>query len=70
MSRKDDVLPSRITTEPFEEGGSKGYVPHLGQMLSEYYEFRGWSKEGVPLAAKLRELGLHREVEDLPPGYR
>jgi len=27
-------------------------------MLSEYYVLRGWSEEGMPTAAKLKELGL------------
>jgi aldehyde:ferredoxin oxidoreductase len=27
-------------------------------MLSEYYEYRGWDEEGIPLPDKLRELGL------------
>jgi aldehyde:ferredoxin oxidoreductase len=67
LSRKDDVLPPRITTEKFDEGGSKNYLPHLGDMLDEYYKHRGWSKDGVPLPATLIALGLQQEVEDLPP---
>jgi aldehyde:ferredoxin oxidoreductase len=70
LSRKDDVLPARVLTEKFDEGGSKGYLPHLGEMLDDYYRHRGWSKEGVPLPATLISLGLRQEVEDLPPGYR
>jgi len=27
-------------------------------MLGEYYEYRGWSEEGIPTAEKIRELGL------------
>jgi aldehyde:ferredoxin oxidoreductase len=27
-------------------------------MLSEYYEYRGWSEEGIPTPEKLKELGL------------
>jgi len=70
LSRKDDVLPPRITTEKFDEGGSKNYLPHLGDMLAEYYKHRGWSKDGVPLPATLIALGLEQEVADLPLGYR
>ncbi len=70
LSRKDDVLPPRITTEKFDEGGSKDYLPRLGDMLDEYYKHRGWSKDGVPLPATLIALGLQQEVEDLPLGYR
>jgi aldehyde:ferredoxin oxidoreductase len=69
LTRKDDTLPSRITTEPFKDGGSEGYLPQLGPMLAEYYEHRGWSKDGIPLAAKLEELGLEQEIQDLPLGH-
>jgi len=27
-------------------------------MLDEYYEARGWDKNGKPTAAKLKELGI------------
>jgi len=27
-------------------------------MLSEYYEYRGWSEEGIPTQEKLKGLGL------------
>jgi aldehyde:ferredoxin oxidoreductase len=70
LTRKDDVLPPRIAAEPFEDGGSQGYLPRLGEMLAEYYAYRGWSKDGVPKEAKLQELGLRREVDDLPLGHR
>jgi aldehyde:ferredoxin oxidoreductase len=33
-------------------------LPPLGQMLSEYYQTRGWNEEGIPLPEKLKELGL------------
>jgi aldehyde:ferredoxin oxidoreductase len=29
-------------------------------MLDEYYEERGWTKEGVPTEAKLNELGIKK----------
>jgi aldehyde:ferredoxin oxidoreductase len=28
------------------------------EMLDEYYEARGWNSDGIPTAAKLKELGL------------
>jgi aldehyde:ferredoxin oxidoreductase len=58
ISRKDDTLPFRSLT--FKRMG-KGLTPHLpplGQMLSEYYEYRGWSEDGIPTVEKLKELGL------------
>jgi aldehyde:ferredoxin oxidoreductase len=58
ISRKDDTLPFRSLT--FKRIG-KGLTPHLpplGQMLGEYYEYRGWSEDGIPTPEKLKELGL------------
>jgi aldehyde:ferredoxin oxidoreductase len=57
--RKDDTLPKRFLTEPIPEGGSKGQVVPLDQMLDDYYGARGWDKEtGIPTQKKLQELGL------------
>ena len=58
LTGADDTLPYRFTHEPFPSGASAGSVPDLPKMLSEYYEFRGWGKDGVPTEGKLRELGL------------
>ena len=54
----DDRLPERMTTVPVQNGPMKGRLSRLAEMLPHYYELRGWSKEGVPTAAKLEELGL------------
>jgi aldehyde:ferredoxin oxidoreductase len=56
--RRDDALPPRITEEPMPAGPAKGLVCRLQDMLDPYYRLRGWNTEGVPQAAKLRELGL------------
>jgi aldehyde:ferredoxin oxidoreductase len=58
LTRADDTLPYRFTHEPFESGASAGHLPDLPLMLDEYYEFRGWDKNGVPTKSKLSELGL------------
>jgi len=58
ISRKDDMLPYRIMTSPRDEGGAKGKLPHLGKMLNEYYNYRGWNEEGLPTVEKLAELEL------------
>jgi len=61
VSRKDDILPYRVMNEPIPDGPAKGlYVPNhvLDRMLDQYYELRGWSKEGRPTNEKLGELGL------------
>jgi aldehyde:ferredoxin oxidoreductase len=69
MTRKEDTLPVRLLTEKFEQGGASGYLPNLEKMLNEYYEHRGWSKDGIPLPSKLKELGLMKEAEIVKKMY-
>lgn len=57
-SRKDDTLPARILTHTTRNTVGTAYLPHLGLMLGEYYEARGWTETGVPTPAKLSELSL------------
>jgi aldehyde:ferredoxin oxidoreductase len=59
LSRKDDILPPRILTH--KRGGTTDAadkVPPLGEMLGRYYQFRGWTEEGIPTPQKIAELGL------------
>lgn len=67
LGRKDDTLPYKVMHHPVpDEGPSKGaYVSQkeLDLMLDDYYEVRGWTKEGIPTPEKLRELNM----EDLIP---
>ncbi|MDI6755664.1 MAG: aldehyde ferredoxin oxidoreductase family protein [Thermodesulfobacteriota bacterium] len=58
ISRKDDVLPARFLTLQREGEGLTPNLPPLGEILSQYYQVRGWSEEGIPLPEKLKELGL------------
>ena len=58
ISRKDDTLPFRHPTFKRVGQGLTPNLPPLGQMLSEYYEYRGWSEDGIPTPEKLKELGL------------
>ena len=58
LTRKDDDLPPRLKTEPAKTGPAKGLVSGLDKMLPEYYELRGWDKEGVPKAETAERLGL------------
>jgi aldehyde:ferredoxin oxidoreductase len=55
---KDDNLPKRLLTEAAKTGPAKGLVNGLDKMLPEYYELRGWSKDGVPTKETLKRLGL------------
>jgi len=58
FTKEDDQLPKRLTTEPAQEGPAKGLVAGVPEMLPEYYEIRGWDKDGVPTADKRKSLGL------------
>jgi aldehyde:ferredoxin oxidoreductase len=62
LSRKDDTLPYKVMHEPIiDEGPSKGAFvtqEELDLLLDDYYESRGWTREGVPTAEKLKELGM------------
>ena len=55
FSRKDDTLPDRFLTEPYQ-----GSVVELEKMLTKYYRLRGWSVNGVPSDQKLKKLGLDK----------
>jgi aldehyde:ferredoxin oxidoreductase len=59
FSRKDDSLPTRITSEPMPEGPAKGLVCHLEEMLDTYYQLRNWTNDGIPTEGKLKSLGLY-----------
>ena len=58
FTHKDDNLPQRLLNEAVKEGPAKGLVNGLDKMLPEYYELRGWSKEGVPTLETTQRLGL------------
>ena len=61
ITRKDDLLPRRITEEPLPEGLAKGRVitrNMYDEMLNEYYELRGWDEDGVPEKETLSALGI------------
>ena len=61
LGRADDNLPIRCMKDPIKSGVAKGSLvkqKELDLLLDDYYETRGWSKEGVPTKEKLKELGL------------
>jgi len=58
LTKKDDELPPRLKKEPAKTGPAKGLVNGLDKMLPEYYELRGWSKDGVPTKETAQRLGL------------
>lgn len=61
FSRKDDVLPERCYTHAIPSGPLAGQLvdkEKFEKMLDEYYEARGWDKEGKPTESKLKELEI------------
>ena len=58
FDRKDDKLPERFLIEEMPEGPAKGKVHPLEDMLTMYYERRGYDEDGYPSKQKLNELGL------------
>jgi len=58
VSRKDDRLPYRFETLNRVGEGLTNQLPPIGKLLGDYYEYRGWSEEGIPTPEKLKELGL------------
>jgi aldehyde:ferredoxin oxidoreductase len=40
---------------------AEGKLPRLDVLLPEYYQLRGWGKNGVPTPERLDQLGLTEE---------
>jgi len=61
-TREYDTLPPKIMSVPVpDEGVAKGAYVNKKEFdigLDDYYEVRGWTKEGIPTVEKLKELGL------------
>jgi aldehyde:ferredoxin oxidoreductase len=57
FSRADDVLPSRFADEaaPSDPGA---HTLDVTAVMDEYYEERGWDRDGVPTPALLSKLGI------------
>ncbi len=58
FTAKDDTLPKRLLKDAAKTGPAKGLTAGLDKMLPEYYEARGWTKEGVPTNETLARLAL------------
>ena len=58
ITRKDDTIPNRILKKAASEGPRKGKLPPLDKILDQYYEYRGWSKSGIPLPDTLKRLNI------------
>jgi aldehyde:ferredoxin oxidoreductase len=67
LARKEDnfSVPEKFLKEPLKEGGFKGQVFPLDAMLDEYYDARGWGKDGLQTYEKLSQLGLIEIADEL-----
>lgn len=57
-SRKNDALPLRVIVHRADDGGAGRHLPPFNIMLADYYEFRGWNKEGIPTPETYKRLGI------------
>ncbi len=66
--RKEDSLPERVFRDPLKSGVAEGKAINrqdFEKMLDEYYEIRGWDKNGIPTQKKCRDLGLESYYREL-----
>ena len=69
VSRKDDVIPDRLA-DKMPEGATQGEsIPPdvFDALLDEYYDLRGWDRNGIPTLGTLERLelqGMASVVED------
>ena len=65
ITRKDDILPNKMTIAA-KEGGRIGKVPlPHDKTLDEYYILRAWDKNGIPTKEALTRLGLDEYIKYL-----
>jgi aldehyde:ferredoxin oxidoreductase len=66
LDRKDDTLPLKMAV-PAMVGPRAGKTPTPhDRILDDYYELRGWDRNGVPTRERLEALGLGRFAAFLP----
>ncbi|RPJ11972.1 MAG: aldehyde ferredoxin oxidoreductase [Deltaproteobacteria bacterium] len=68
FGRKWDYPPDRWFEEPQSEGKVKGMKvdrEKYEQMLSWYYELRGWDQNGIPTRETLENLGLKEVAREI-----
>jgi len=68
ITRKDDTLIGKWVGEPVPSGAYKGETidkEKWDAMLDEYYQLRGWDKNGIPTPEKLKALGLEEVSEKI-----
>lgn len=64
LGRAHDMVPDRFFDEPTPDGEYVDREQYQG-MLDEYYQLRGYDREGRPSRAKLEALGLPEVADDM-----
>jgi aldehyde:ferredoxin oxidoreductase len=54
---KTDVLPKKMLRAA-SKGMRAGQVPPVAELLQDYYQLRGWDRNGEPTAGTLARLDL------------
>ncbi len=68
FGRSHDYPPSRLMNDPIPSGPNKGHCicrEDIDLLLDEYYDARGWDRQGRPTAETLLRLGLDDVARDL-----
>jgi len=66
FARKDDTLPKRMFTEPLRGGVRDGEVIRKPDaIIDQYYDVRGWDRNGIPTRETLVRLGLEEVDRDI-----
>ena len=66
ISRKDDYLPDLYYEQPIPDGPTKGVRIDRNkyeEMLDEYYELHGWTKDGIVPEPTIKKLGLQELLQ-------
>ncbi|UCE55946.1 MAG: aldehyde ferredoxin oxidoreductase family protein [Desulfobacterales bacterium] len=67
FDRNIDFPPGRLYEEPIADGPNQGHVLSKGDihnLLTWYYNKRGWNENGIPTKETLKAAGLQEVVED------
>lgn len=70
FGKRDDQPPARFLKDEVSLGptcGKKLTQEKVDYLLDDYYNLRGWDKNGIPTKEKLEELGLDFVIKDLYP---
>ncbi len=68
FGRASDYPPARLMNDPVPNGPNEGHClsrEEVDRLLDEYYDARGWDRQGRPTGETLKRLGLQDVAEKL-----